>query len=573
MKTKNIFSSLLVAGMVWINLSSCSDFLAEDPQSQFSADTYLTGEEALKAGLVGAFSTMRVFYTVGTNTPLFITVLGTDEIMYRSTNNIRIFVDRYTFTSTEACILGYWKQYYRLVTRANTVITKGHEITDISESRKRLYVGNARFLRAWAYFHLVQVYGAVPLMKDHVEEFDYSVGRSPVRDVYGLIIEDLNYCIADGVLPVEIKDGYANHWAAKALLGKVYLTMASAKVADRVDGYRDIPESAGELYGKALEVLGDIIDNSGRELLPVYGDVFMIENKNKNLESLWEIQFSKQEPYGSQWSKEYGAFASGYNSEDLTGGWRANGYAGSCTQNFVPSFRNYYMKYGVSANGRSDKTYDTRRTWNLADSIIMFDRDTNRPTQARAITGLAGNPVLGDNTSTRTIQFSGITKYRWGKSWRTEDVITDFVYSNCPNNIIALRFADVLLMYAEADLGDDGTVTPAGLAAINRIVQRARGLKADGTPVPESETPGFENYTGYTVDDILMERARELCFEWWRWFDLARTGSFENFLAEREAAEPAQTGFNPDRHYVFPIPLTEIQQSTNPQGLYQNPNY
>jgi hypothetical protein len=571
---KHTVFTFLILHFLFLSLPSCTDFLAEKPLSQFSADTWFTNEEALHAGVVGAFSTMRDLYVVATNTPLFVTMLGTDEALYRGTNNVRASIDRYTFSSTDGCVLEYWKRYYRLVTRANTIIAKGNEITIVNDSLKNLYTANARFLRAWAYFHLVQVYGAVPLMKDHVSEFDYSVPRAPVNEVYQLIIDDLTFCTAQ-TLPREIRDGYANHWAAQALLGKVYLTMASAKAANRVNGYRDIPYTTAQLYSKALTHLGDVINNSGRELLPQYGDVFKIENKNKNLESLWEIQFSKEIPYGSQWSKEYGAFPNGYDSENLLGGWRANGYAGNCNLNFVPSFRDYYTKHSVSANAKSDKSYDTRRAWNLADSIIVFDKATNLPTQARALTSLAApTPVLGDNTSTRTVQFSGITKYRWSKSWRAEDVVTAFVYSNCPNNVIALRFADVLLMYAEADLGDDGVITPEGLQAINRVVQRARGLKPDGiTPVPPSETPGMDNYSTFTLHDILLERSRELCFEWWRWFDLARTGSLETFLAERNAATPTQTNFNPDRHYVFPIPLTEIQQSTNPEGLYQNPNY
>lgn len=159
----------------------------------------------------------------------------------------------------------------------------------------------------------------------------------------------------------------------------------------------------------------------------------------------------------------------------------------------------------------------------------------------------------------------------WGNSWKDEHL--DYVYSNCPNNVIALRYADVLLMLAEADLGDDGNISSDGLEAINKIVQRARGLDKNGNPVPATATPGFDDYTTYTLHDILKERARELCFEWWRWFDLARTGTFEVFLAERDASPLTYSGFNPDRHYLFPIPLSEIQLSTCPGGLGQNPNY
>lgn len=560
---RNIFNIILSLAIFVLGFTSCNDFLSENPKSEFSGEDYFSDAETLNAGLIGAFSTMRDIYIVGTNTPLFVTMIGTDETLYRGTNNVRASIDRYTFTSTDGCIKEYWTKYYRLVTRANTVISKAEnaDARNISEASRAYYIANAKYLRAWAYFHLVQAFGAVPLMQDHVVEFDYSVGRSPVKDVYQLIIDDLSYASQSGVLPTEIKDGYINHWAAKTLLAKVYLTMASAKMANKVDGISSIDGSSQTLYAQSLAILKDIRDNSGRALEPVYGNVFKIENKNKNKETIWEIQFSKEVPYGSQWSKEYGAWPSGYDSQNLLGGWRSNAYAGNCNLNYVPSFRNYY-----NANG-----YDVRRSWNLADSIVIFNKTTNKPTEIRGINKTSGNPPLGDNTKSATINYSGITKYRWGNTWKDEHL--DFVYSNCPNNVIGLRYADVLLMLAEADLGDDGDISPDGLNAINEVVQRARGLDSSGVPVLPSATPGFNNYITYTLTDILKERARELCFEWWRWFDLARTGTFEIFMSERNASILTAAGFNSDRHYVFPIPLTEIQQSTNKEGMYQNPNY
>jgi hypothetical protein len=100
-------------------------------------------------------------------------------------------------------------------------------------------------------------------------------------------------------------------------------------------------------------------------------------------------------------------------------------------------------------------------------------------------------------------------------------------------------------------------------------------LKPDGTPVPASETPGFDNYTASTLDmhEIMKERARELCFEFQRWFDLARTGYFETFLQDRNSDNKTSVSFDPKKNYLFPIPQNELNMSTNPAGFYQNPNY
>lgn len=554
---KNKIISLATALLLAGSFSSCNDFLEEKPESEFDEGTFYTSVESLRIGAIGAFSQLRYMYNVGTNTPLFIGMVGTDESMYPNETNLRGFLDRYTYTSTDGCIRQFWYRYYRVITACNTVIYKSSGIQGDRKTIDR-YVANVRFLRAWSYFNLVQTFGAVPLMTDHVTELTYDMGRTPVNDVYALIEEDLKFCLGEDILPKTIDGGWANYWAAEAMLAKVYITMATARATGKVAGYELITQSDEQLYGDALDLLDDIMTNSDRDLEPVYGDVFKIENKNINRETIWEIQFSKQNPYGSQWSKEYGARAINVNGQQLSGGWRSNGIAGQCNLKYVPSFRSYY-----NADG-----YDVRREWNLADYVIDFDKVTNKPKAMTPMTSLSGAPRPGDNA--KAVLNSGVTKYRWGETWQDEHL--DFVYSNCPNNVIVLRFADVLLMYAEADLALNGIPTTRGLEAINRVVQRARGLN-NGVPVTAAETPGFYDYDDYSIQDILMERARELCFERWRWYDLARTGMFEHFLSDRNSFTPTRTSFDSDKNYVFPIPLTEIQISTNKEGMYQNPNY
>lgn len=550
---------LAAAAAIGALVCSCSDFLDETPESEYSEKNFYTQVESLKAGAVGAFSNLPNLYFVGTNTPLFIGMLGTDECMYPNETNLRGFIDRYTFTPTDGSVKSFWYRYYRIITACNTVIHKSQGIRGDEKTVAR-YVGNVRFLRAWAYFNLVQTFGAVPLMTGHVTELTYDMGRTPVDEVYDLIEQDLLFCLGEGVLSDKIDGGWANYWAAETLLAKVYITMASARAAGRVDGYERIEQSDETLYGDALRLLDDVMTNSGRDLEPDYGDVFKIENKNVNRETIWEVQFSTQIPYGSQWPKEYGARPVDYDGTQLIGGWRSNAIAGQCNLKYVPSFWFYYNSDG----------YDKRREWNLADYVIRFNKSTNKPSSKTHMSELSGKPQPGDNS--KAAQNSGVTKYRWGKTWQDEH--TDFVYSNCPNNVIVLRFADVLLMYAEADLALNGGVpTENGRRAMNRIVQRARGLDADKNPVTEDATPGFADYTDYGLEDIMMERARELCFERWRWYDLARTGMFEHFLGDRNGFSQTKTSFDGEKHYVFPIPLSEIQISENKKGMYQNPHY
>ncbi|MDR0660827.1 MAG: RagB/SusD family nutrient uptake outer membrane protein [Prevotellaceae bacterium] len=573
---KKIIYILTVVILGMIMVSSCSDFLDENPKSVNTKETYYTDWSSLQAGIVGMYQGIINLYVINTNTPIFLSMIGTDELCYRAVNtNVRSVIDRYTYTSTEGCIGELWARYYAIIGRTNVIIAVAESMSDLTEAQRNQALSEAKFLRAWSYFQLVQFFGDLPLILEETTEFDYTKSRSPIKNVYKAIIEDLEFAVKPGVLKTEITDGHANHWAAKTLLGKIYLTMASYKESAKVPGYAQLDESVQNLYQKAYDILLDIKDNSGRDLMPVYSDLFEVANKNTNIESIWEIQFSAEEPYGTQWAKEMGLTHAGYSQ--TSGGWRYCPIGGSFNLNAVPSFRGYYKSW----------QYDVRKDWNITDSLIRYNATTGVPTRMDYLFDISGIKLAGDvapydtvkiltrdNNST-LVQRTSATKYRWGGSWQTDYPIK-YIYSNCPNNIIVFRFADVLLMFTEADMKlNGGTATTEGLKAINRVVQRARGLDSNGIPVPESATPGFEDYTASTLtfEELMKERARELCFEFWRRHDLARTGMFEHFMTSRNATSNIKTFFDPDKSYLLPIPQYEIDNSLNKEGMYQNPGY
>jgi hypothetical protein len=568
---KNIGS--LLAIVVLVCTTSCTKFLAEEPETQYTADNFFTDKASLDVGIVGIYSSAKDLFGVYTNTPLFMTEIGTDEAMFKGTSGVRFNFDRHSFSVSDGSIYEFWIRHFEIATRANNIIAAAEKISTLSDADRNEITGEARFVRAFVYFRLVQAFGELPVIdKPITGKFDYGLPRLPIKEVYDFILADLTFAAQPGVLSVnKTNDGHANHWAAAALLGKVYLTMASAKEtaltkqSGKVDGYKDIVDDVTTLYTKAWTVLKDVKDNSGAELLPVYGDVFKIENKNINKESLWELQFSSVVPYGTQWTKEYGMIAGGglVNGNPL---YYTNSLVGQCNLVYVPRFYKYYK------SGPKAIDYDKRRVWNLSDSLVNVVN--NVPTSLTYIWSTTFSP---DNYNTTVLGRCGVTKYRWGATWKTN---SEYLYSNCPNNVIILRFADVLLMFAEADYKKNGTISAEGLSAINSVRQRARGLNAAGIPVPESATPGFKNYTAadITIDEILMERARELCFEFQRWFDLARTGKFETFLAltrpvNNPTAPNTGTSFDPARHYLFPVPQSELDLSTNKEHFKQNPNY
>lgn len=557
---------ILAVLCVTLLCSSCKKFLEEKPQSQYTTGNYFVDKPSLDAGIVGMYSSAKDLFGVYTNTPLFMTEIGTDEAMFKGTSGVRFNFDRYTFSPSEGAIYEYWFRHYQIAARANVIIDAAARVSSITTAERNVIVGEARFIRAFVYFRLVQAFGELPIIKEPITgDFDYGLPRLSIKEVYDFIVTDLEYSSGAGILPTaKTNNGHANQWAAKALLGKVYLTMASAKEAAKVPGYATITETVNDLYSKAWTVLKDVKDNSGANLLPVYGDVFKIENKNVNLESLFELQFSATSPYGTQWTKEYGMIASGTINGNPA--YYTNAMIGQCNLVYVPKFYKYYKASTTAVD------YDKRRVWNLTDSLVNVTN--NNPATLTYIWGTTFNP---DNYNATVLGRCGVTKYRWGGTWRET---SPYLYSNCPNNVIILRFADVLLMFAEADYKKNGTISAEGLTAINRVRQRARGLTAGGLPVDPSATPTFKNYTAadITIDEILMERARELCFEFQRWFDLARTGKLEFFLEKTRSASfttiaNTSTSFNANKHYLFPIPQSELDLSTNKDHFKQNPNY
>lgn len=566
MKPNNNKICLPVLALLVLLVSSCSKFLEEQPQTQYTADNFFVDKVTLDAGIVGMYSSAKDLFGVYTNTPLFMTELGTDEAMFKGSSGVRFNFDRYTFSVSEGAIYEYWIRHFQIVTRANILIDAASRLSSLTEAERNVIVGEARFIRAFVYFRLVQAFGGVPVIEQPVTgEFDYGLPRNTIKEVYDLIRADLDFASAPDVLPTaKTNNGHANQWAAKTLLGKVYLTMASAKEANRVPGYQTITESVTELYTKAWTLLKDVKDNSGAALLPVYGDVFKIENKNVNAESLFELQFSAIVPYGTQWTKEYGMISSG-GTINGNPAYHTNSMIGQCNLVYVPKFYKYYKPTLKSPD------YDKRRIWNLTDSLVTISN--NAPASLTYIWS-SYNP---DKYNQTVLGRCGVTKYRWGNSWRETSA---YLYSNCPNNVIILRFADVLLMFAEADYKKNGIISDEGLEAINRVRQRARGLDANGVPVTADKTPGFNDYTAadITITEILKERARELCFEFQRWFDLARTGTFEYFLDLNRPVSNTDivntsTHFDPSKHYLFPIPQSEIDLSTNKEHFKQNPNY
>lgn len=375
-------------------------------------------------------------------------------------------LDDFTVTSFNPIVKLMWAQCYFGILRANLVVEKVPQVPVMTESVRKRSIGEAKYLRALYYYHLVRTFGDVPLYTNviNVEEAA-QISRSPKDQVYAQIVADLK--AADTLLPPTYAGddkGRATAGAAKGLLAAVYLTLG-----DKVN---------------AAATAKSVIDNAstyGYALWNDYADNFKLENENGK-ESVFEVQYRSG---GGQWS-DYGAgqkmntfFAPRF--QDIV---QSRGYGWNVpTRNFADS----YEKTGATYNTITDK----RRLSSMWIPGDTYDTYT-QPAQ------LVGSP-LGLNIKKFFVPIANTLGDNGG--W------------TCALNVPIMRYSEILLIYAEA----------AGVALGKTYADQVR-VRAGLSPLPSTITE--DQY----LDAIYTERRHEFAFEMHRWYDLLRHPNPNYFL-------------------------------------------
>ncbi len=404
-------------------------------------------------------------------------------------------LDNLTYDATNGLINSLWVGYFDIVSAANHAI---HQMTLFSGALRNsadvAYAqqcqGEAKAIRAYAYFNLTRLFGRVPIIDTTLTAADLaSLKQSTSEQLYSFIEKDLKE--AAEVLPAS----YSKEWA-----GRITRFTAMA-IKAKVHLYQQEWDS--------VALLTDKIIASGRYgLLNDFRQVFSIDGENSR-ESLFEIQSSTLgKSTGPQTYLEY-AYVQGPrgNTPSAMQGW------GFCTptQNLIDFF--------------------TARGEVIRPATTLLYRGTMTP-EGDSIKMACSNPVYNGKVYTPLIY----------NLWNYNGYGFD-------HNIRILRYADVLLMYAEA-------------LARGATVSTTSGLNADGAVNMVRERAGLTPVTGVTLQQIWDERRAELALEEDRFFDLIRTGQAATALASK--------GFTTGKHEVFPIPAA--QMATNP-NLTQNSNY
>jgi hypothetical protein len=237
MKAKIIISLLILTSTF-----SCKDFLDEEVISGVSYGHY-QNSKGLEAGVAAAYNTLRWAYGGERLHPL--QELGTDTYQEGQDGNLKPALNRYesSLNSEFQPLYLFWSNYYTGISRANIVISSIPNVMDMSEELKNIRMGEARFLRGLYYFYLVQTFGNIPIVTELEFEVKTDYDRSPVSEVYNLIISDFRNAIAN--LPDEQSEyGRATKGAAQHALALVYLTRGSAVVDQRGQKVTDLDSAA-----------------------------------------------------------------------------------------------------------------------------------------------------------------------------------------------------------------------------------------------------------------------------------------------------------------------------------------
>lgn len=448
-------------------MTSCGDsFFDLEPASSVTIDKVYKTASDYNVAVFGCYAKLQSqvnFYTEcceyrSDNLSLGAPTAGTQD---------RYDIDHFTEKPSNGILSSYWANFNNNVYRCNLLLDQ-IDGANFAENLKKQYKGEAMFIRALNYFNMYRIWGGVPATKHVVSAAEaLKVARYSDEQMFDLIAGDLKEIVDNNYLPETYSSadmGRATSGAAKALLGKVYLTFHK--------------------WTEAKDILSQLIGKY--QLVSPIAQVFDVDNKNNN-EIIFAVHFNKE----------------------IEG----EGHS-----------------YWYNLTNASD---DTNQTSSLLNTFPTGDARKDLITYVQVEKNVR---LMNKFYDTKSPTFKTVG-----------------------NDQILLRYADVLLMYAEAlnEIQYDASEGSLALKYLNAVRQRAgiSNLTAKQLPTQEKFRKG-----------ILVERQREFPYEGQRWFDLVRMGFAKSVMAENGVEIK-------DYQLLFPIPQQEIEKVGDKSILWQNPGY
>lgn len=593
--------NILIAMLVCLNICGCSDFLEEDPKGKLTTDNFYNSESDARQAINGVYRRLSDSWVTGYNIKQI-----PNDLLKRASWDEASGLSNFTYGSENTYIAGMWQNHYAVIKDCNSVIDNVTANKEKINNWER-YVGQAHGIRAFLYFDLVRWFGDVPLVLTDTQSLDgLEVTRTPQKEVFRQIIEDFEYCISHTMDKGDTSKGYQygrlTKDACHGFLAKVYLWLGS--VAQR-DG-KEILGNAADNFEKSLEHSSAVIQGGRYKLVDYYPDVFNAKTRDKAPdEVLWCVQGLTGDDTGTWTGMMFGI----RGNQNLGGSW-----------DNISSSDYHRMMYEPSDS--------IRRLWNCPRMTIQDD-GTLWGWDYKMYWDTRGDQKLSEATENNNWLQWSIGKFR---RYPLADP-SSYNYTNFGMDEPLLRYADVLLMYAEAynevnhapgDYRPSSGMDMSGISiqsaydAVNLVRKRSRianegimhqdvlprklitdyatevdecvpdwkpgayGYIYDGVRTAWEYNRYGDDYTAFRTE-ILNERARELVAESTdRWCDLVRRGilvkqmqawrQYNPFISntEREITTPGAPENIQSRNMLLPVPLSEIDVNKN---LTQNPGY
>lgn len=593
--------NILIAMLVCLNICGCSDFLEEDPKGKLTTDNFYNSESDARQAINGVYRRLSDSWVTGYNIKQI-----PNDLLKRASWDEASGLSNFTYGSENTYIAGMWQNHYAVIKDCNSVIDNVTANKEKINNWER-YVGQAHGIRAFLYFDLVRWFGDVPLVLTDTKSLDgLEVTRTPQKEVFRQIIEDFEYCISHTMDKGDTSKGYQygrlTKDACHGFLAKVYLWLGS--VAQR-DG-KEILGNAADNFEKSLEHSSAVIQGGRYKLVDYYPDVFNAKTRDKAPdEVLWCVQGLTGDDTGTWTGMMFGI----RGNQNLGGSW-----------DNISSSDYHRMMYEPSDS--------IRRLWNCPRMTIQDD-GTLWGWDYKMYWDTRGDQKLSEATENNNWLQWSIGKFR---RYPLADP-SSYNYTNFGMDEPLLRYADVLLMYAEAynevnhapgDYRPSSGMDMSGISiqsaydAVNLVRKRSRianegimhqdvlprklitdyatevdecvpdwkprayGYIYDGVRTAWEYNRYGDDYTAFRTE-ILNERARELVAESTdRWCDLVRRGilvkqmqawrQYNPFISntEREITTPGAPENIQSRNMLLPVPLSEIDVNKN---LTQNPGY
>lgn len=524
--------------------TSCSDFLTEDVRGQENLDTYFQTEAEAESFVTGCYNALTFNGWWQVNTVWLLSEMTSDDGWMGNTTQQSDYTSLAFFQSngqSNGLISNFWQYRYKGILRCNIVISKMAEAPIADEAKKARLIAEAKFLRAFYYFELVKNFGGVPIvetfaMPDEIQ----GVTRNTVEEVYLFIEKDLEEAAA--VLPQRSSQsdseiGRATRGAALGLLGKVSVYQSK--------------------WAEAKETLKTLIDEGEYALLDNFGDVWDVDHDN-SVESLFEVQFTYDGVYALGGSLP---IVAGNRSGGDQDGWAWGLPSANLENAYVEAGDSERLRWTIIRHGATEIAGEPD-----FEEVIELQGDQN-----------GDGTYAVDPSKHKSARL--MRKYYIPLAKRPEVFNTDKV----PLNHRLLRYADILLLYAEAcnETNDD----VAARAALNQVRRRVdlSDVTAGGNDLRRL---------------IRAERRLELAFEQNRLYDIRRWSDdngkkvMSNLMGEngtfvqwnnnpatrdafewenqRESSDKGST-YREDRDLLFPVPLYEITMSNG--SITQNPGW